>query len=174
MYAFRNPGGNPHRKAALLFRQSLDNDAVYADAALHGAGLTALQYRSEKGAATGDIELLYDTIDEAPTRFRLEKRGDHITMFVSMHGGPLHPSGTDTRISLNGPFYVGLGVCSHDKDKSETAVFSHVEVRPLTAEASAKPELYSTLQTVTIDPDARPRCRCLHRARALRSTELDA
>jgi len=43
---------NPHRKAILIFRQTLDADAVYADAALHGIGLTALQSRAAKGAET--------------------------------------------------------------------------------------------------------------------------
>jgi TolB protein len=36
---------DPHRKALLMFRQSLDAHGVYADAAQHGSGLTALQYR---------------------------------------------------------------------------------------------------------------------------------
>src|SRR5574341_1707877 len=40
-------GGNPHRKACLLIRQSLDADSPYADAALHGNGLASLQYREE-------------------------------------------------------------------------------------------------------------------------------
>ena len=35
---FSGKGVDPHRKACLLFRQSLDADAVYADAALHGDG----------------------------------------------------------------------------------------------------------------------------------------
>ena len=48
---------NPHRKALLMFRQSLDTDGVYADAAQHGSGLTALQYRLAVGATTQDIEL---------------------------------------------------------------------------------------------------------------------
>lgn len=156
--AFPHPGGNPHRKAALLIRQSLDTDSVYADAALHGVGLTALQFRPEKGAATADVELDFDKISDAPTRLRIEKRGDYFTMFLSYHGEPMHPSGANTRLHLDGPFYVGLGVCSHDKDVSETAVFSHVVIEPLTAstaETTAKPDLYSTLQTITLDPNAR-------------------
>ena len=44
-------GGDPHRKAVLLVRQSLDPDAAYADAALHGDGLTSLQYRETQGGA---------------------------------------------------------------------------------------------------------------------------
>src|SRR5580704_13013739 len=43
--AFVGPGKNEHRKAVLMIRQSLDADSVYADLALHGTGLTSLQYR---------------------------------------------------------------------------------------------------------------------------------
>src|SRR5687767_1101284 len=41
-------GGDPHPKAVLMIRQSLDEDAAYVDAAVHGDGLTSLQYRDEK------------------------------------------------------------------------------------------------------------------------------
>ena len=154
--SFPHPGGNPHRKAALLIRQSLDTDAVYADAALHGAGLTALQFRPQIAAATADIELNFDKIADAPTRLRIEKRGDHISMFLSFHGEPLHPAGASTRVHLEGPFYIGLGVCSHDKDVSETAVFSNVTIKPLPFSTTAtEPVLYSTLQALSLDPNAR-------------------
>jgi TolB protein len=150
---FPQPGGNPHRKAALILRQTLDTSSVYADAALHGAGLTALQFRSQAGAVTGSDELNFTTIGDAPTRFRIEKRGDHITMFVSHHGEPLHFSGAAARVHLEGEFYIGLGICAHDKDAVEKVVFSNVEIKPLTADPNAKPELYSTLQTISIDHD---------------------
>ena len=48
-------GGNEHRKAALMIRQDLDADSAYADVAVHGDGLTSLQYRDAKGAAHGGI-----------------------------------------------------------------------------------------------------------------------
>ena len=48
--SFPEPGGNPHRKAVLMIRQSLDAGSVYADVALHGVGLTSLQYRDAQGA----------------------------------------------------------------------------------------------------------------------------
>jgi len=35
-----------------------------------------------------------------------------------------------TRIALREPFYIGFGVCSHDKDVVEKAVFSNVELNP--------------------------------------------
>ena len=36
-------GGNPHRKACLLIRQTLDPDSPYVDAVVHGNGLTSIQ-----------------------------------------------------------------------------------------------------------------------------------
>src|SRR5205814_9416329 len=53
-------------------------------------------------------------------------------------------------VSLEGTFYVGIGLCSHEKDVVEKAVFSNVEVTPLPA-AATEPKLYSTLETITID-----------------------
>src|SRR4051794_4902272 len=41
--AFLGTGTEPHRKACLIVRQSLDADSAYVDAALHGDGLTSLQ-----------------------------------------------------------------------------------------------------------------------------------
>ncbi|HEY2555995.1 MAG TPA: hypothetical protein VGI08_02730, partial [Diaminobutyricibacter sp.] len=42
---FAAAGVDPHRKACLVIRQALEPDAAYADFALHGDGLTSLQYR---------------------------------------------------------------------------------------------------------------------------------
>mgnify|MGYP001136101653 FL=1 len=142
---------DPHRKALLMFRQTLDADGVYADAAQHGSGLTALQYRRARGATTQDIELNISS----PRRLRLEKRGDTITMFLSMGGEPLHQVGASIKLHFDGPFYVGLGVCSHDAKVVEKAVFSNVELKTLTPSASPKLVLYSTLQTIGIGNDSR-------------------
>lgn len=143
---------NPHRKAVLMFRQSLDADGMYADAAQHGSGMMALQYRRTKGETTQDIELN----TEAPRRVRLEKRGDTITMFLSRSGEPLHQTGATIRLHFDGAFYAGIGVCSHNKDVEETATFAHVELKPLTALASASQQVwYSTLQTIGIENDFR-------------------
>ncbi|MFZ0744504.1 MAG: hypothetical protein WAM85_08855 [Terracidiphilus sp.] len=143
---------SPDRKAVLMFRQSLDADGVYADAAQHGSGLTALQYRRLNGATTQDIELNI----ASPHRLRLEKRGDTITMFLSMGDEPLHQVGASIKLHLDGPFYAGIGVCSHNADKAETATFSHVELNPLAEPAAAADlALYSTLQTIGIEDNFR-------------------
>src|SRR6185437_9739808 len=54
--SFPNTAGNPHKKAVLILRQSLDADSPYVDVALHGNGLTALQYRDGKSASTREIQ----------------------------------------------------------------------------------------------------------------------
>ena len=143
---------NPHRKTVLMFRQTLDADGVYADAAQHGSGLTALQYRAARGATTQDIELNI----ASPRRLRLEKRGDTITMFLSMGNEPLHQVGASIKLHLEGPFYAGIGVCSHNKDVVEKATFANVELKAMTHSAApAQLALYSTLQTIGIEDSFR-------------------
>lgn len=137
--------GNNHRKAALLFRQSLNADSVYADVALHGDGLTSLQYRDRNGEDTHEVE----TAVSAPQRVRIEKRGDSVYVYVGDRSGQPQFSGAAMRLDFTGDFYVGLGVCSHDKDVTETAVFSNVDIESLPATAS-KTILWSTLETVKI------------------------
>ncbi len=132
--SFFGLGSNPHRKGVLMIRQTLDADSVYVDAALHGNGLTALQYRDEKGAITKDIE----SADFSTQRMRLEKRGDFFYLYLSGGSADLHPAGASIRIPFKGDFYVGIGVCSHEKNIVETAMFSNVEVSAVAAGAGRR------------------------------------
>lgn len=143
---------DPHRKGMLMLRQSLDAGAVYADVAVHGSGLMALQYRTERGANSQDIELNI----EAPKTVRIEKRGDTITLFLSAHGEPLHQVGASVKLHLQEPFYVGLGAVSHDVDTTDKVEFSHVTLQAAPVLAKDTPlTLYSTLQTVGIEDQFR-------------------
>ena len=81
--AFANSTGDPHKKAVLMMRQSLDADAAYADAAVHGNGLTSLQSREAKGAATHEVQANVT----GPRRVRITKSGDtFFTMSVAGRG----------------------------------------------------------------------------------------
>ena len=143
---------SPHRKALLIFRQSLDADSMYADAAVHGNGETALQYRRDKGDTTQDIA--FDL--GAPRTVRLEKRGDTITLFRQHEGRAAAPGGASVKLHFAEPFYAGLGVCAHQEGAVEKATFSRVGLTPLSAPATPRPmALYSTLQTIAIDNGAR-------------------
>ncbi len=145
--AFPQKGGNQHRKAVLMIRQTLDADSPYVDVALHGDGLTSLQYRDAKGATTREIQ----SNISAPQRLRIEKRGDFMYIFLAAAAGePLRPTGASIKLPLEGSFYVGIGVCSHDKDVVERAVFTNVDFTT-GANSAGTPVLYSTLETVAIE-----------------------
>src|SRR5205085_1780088 len=124
---FIGQGSEDHRKAVLAVRQNLDANAPYADVALHGDGLTALQFRPIAGAETSEVR---STIN-APVRLRIERRGAQFLMSVEKSGQS--DISIPATVSLDGPVYVGIGVCSHDAQVLETAVFSNVRVEELPA-----------------------------------------
>ena len=160
--SFLGKGAQEHRKAVLMVRQSPDADSAYADIALHGNGLTSLQYREEKGAATHEIQ----SDISAPKRLRLVKRGAYFSMWLADENGKFQLASGSTRIALQEPFYVGIGICSHDANVVEKAVFSNVSVEataeaavasgsvsttPSAAAAATKSStLYSALEVITI------------------------
>lgn len=146
-------GGNAHRKAILMFRQSLETDAAYVDAALHGDGLTSLQFREEKGGPTREIQVNL----RAPRRLRLERTGDRIHLLAAMTaGGEFQPTGCSVRVPFSGEFYAGLGVCAHDSQAFERAVFTRVELSPPTGAARL---IRSAVETVPVASGDR---RCVH------------
>ena len=120
---FLGKGAVEHRKAVLMVRQDLTSGAAYADVALHGNGLTSLQYRPTSGEQTAEIR---STVD-GPVHVRIERRGNSFTIYVNKPGEQPTSSGPQT-VTLTDPVYVGLGVCSHDPNVLETAVFSNVRL----------------------------------------------
>ncbi len=72
------------------------------------------------------------------------------SMFLASEEREPKFSGAAVRIAFTEPFYVGIGVCSHNKDVTEKAVFSNVELTALDAAAAGRPVLYSTLETQAI------------------------
>jgi len=142
--------GDNHRKAALMMRQTLEGDAMAASLAMHADGLTSLQFRDAAGTDMREVQ----TNVSAPGKVRIEKRGDFVYAFVVGKDGKLHPSGAATRIQFSGEFYIGLGVCAHNKDAVQTAVFSNVHLEQL-APPKGKLVLLSTLETVPVAGDRR-------------------
>lgn len=140
--------GDPHRKGVLMVRQSLEADAAYADAALHGDGLTSLQYRPERGARTYEIQ----SNVTKPKRLQIEKLGSYVSMSIAGEGEELRPAGGTFRLNLQEPFYIGLGVCAHNDRNLETAIFSKVELKEEKEGEgeAARTNLVSTLETITI------------------------
>ncbi len=139
-------GTDPHRKACLIIRQDLDTSGVYADAVLHGDGLTSLQYRDTQGGMTREIQ----SGVSSPVRLRIEKIGDYLSMSVAQEGETLSASGGSFRMAFEEPFYIGLGVSAHNNDALETAVFSNVVLEAIPAIPDSLKTLESTLETINI------------------------
>jgi TolB protein len=126
-----------------LFKRQGD---TYADAVVHGNGLTSLQYQEERGGPTREIQ----SGVAAPQRIRIEKEGDYVSKSVAGENEALHTAGGSFRIKLSEPFFVGPGVCAHDNNALEKAVFSNVEMTSGRAKAAGEPLLESTLEIVAI------------------------
>lgn len=136
--SFPNPKGYGDRKAVLIIRQSLDDNAMEALAGLHGTGMLQFAQRPQKGARITDSEFRFDgrgrpegaspdsLVAIYPKRIGIEKHGDAIFLYVSVDGEPMHQFGPPITLPFDGPFYIGIGFCSHLPDKVDTAVLSNV------------------------------------------------
>ena len=117
--------GNEHRKAGIMVRQTLDTDATYADVIVHGNGMPALQWRSRAGEDTNPFDLPFDS----PGTFKLKlvRTGIRVFMFMAKDGAELKEI-AHTEVAFTGPVLVGLAVCSHKADASDTVIFSDVSL----------------------------------------------
>jgi TolB protein len=144
---FVSSSNQGHRKACLMFRQSLEAGSAYADVAIHGDGHTSLQFRSDTGGPTRTIQCP----EKTPKRVRLEKRGPYVTLSVAGADGVLAPSGCAIRLSLDGPFYIGLAVCAHDNAAFETGTFSAVELSALPPPSTARTSALEVISLSSLD-----------------------
>ena len=117
-------GVDPHRKLGLIVRSTLDADSPYADAAVHGDGLTSLQYRRAKGAITEQVQSAGQGARLRPAR----EEGQHLHHLRR----PLRRSPDREPRSRTSPLgdevYVGLFLCSHNPSVVEKAVFRDVRI----------------------------------------------
>ncbi len=110
-----------HRKMGWIIRTSLDTDSAYADVAVHGDGLTSLQFRRTKGGKTEQVE----SNIKSPDVIRLSRKGNIITMAVAKDGDVLQTA-ESIELDLGAEVDVGLFICSHNADVLEKGVFSNV------------------------------------------------
>ena len=119
---FPDTAGYGDRKAVVIIRQSLDDDSKEIMVALHGAGLMHLAWRPETNQSLKEVRVH----EKGAQRIGIEKRGDAFAIFVSMSGEPMHQLGDPVQLHFDGPFYVGIGFCSHLPDKVDTGILSNV------------------------------------------------
>lgn len=127
--------GEDHRKAGIMIRQSLDTDSPYADIVIHGNGMPGIQWRNTKSDITNAMDFPFD----APAKYKLKlvRQGSAVTVSIARDDAPLKELG-HTQVQLGNPILVGLAVCSHNAEASDTVIFSDVSVEQLAAPAGKK------------------------------------
>ncbi len=120
---FEGKGVEPHRKMGIMIREKLDSGARYADAVVHGEGLTSLQFRPGENEDTQTIAAK----DKAPEVIQLERKGDTVIMRTAKKGEAFVETGR-IRMVFSDAVYVGLFMCSHNPDVIEKGVFSNVRM----------------------------------------------
>jgi TolB protein len=143
-------GKNPHRKAGWMIRQDLAADSPYADAVLHGNGLTCLQFRKTKGGQTEEIQ----SPASRPAFVRLERHGPVFSLYTSEEGKIFQLAGSIS-VALEDPVYVGLFVCSHDDTTTETGIFSKVEMKSLGTYKMEDRTIESSLEIISVETGQR-------------------
>lgn len=119
---FIGKGVDPHRKTGLMIRKNLQPNSAYADVAIHGDGLSSLQYRTSDGNITEEIK----SVQAHFNIVQLEKEGNTITVKAAHTGEPLQLVGKVDIEYGAGEFYVGLYGCSHNPDVVEEFVLTNV------------------------------------------------
>ncbi|KAA6319726.1 hypothetical protein EZS27_030410 [termite gut metagenome] len=118
----KKENSNGHRKLGLQIRETLDADSPYADIAIHGDGLTSLQYRLTKGGDTQHIK----SDNQTPAQIQIERKGNIIIARTDSNITSIRAKDGEVEIQLPAKCYVGLFICSHEDYISETAYFSGV------------------------------------------------
>ena len=116
-------GVDPHRKIGWMARAALTPDAPHVSAAVHGDGLTSLQFRRTAGAETEENRAAITHADV----IQLERRGNTFTMRVATFGEPFQTREV-TDVALGDDLYVGLFLSAHNKDVVEKATFADVRL----------------------------------------------
>lgn len=120
---FLGEGVEQHRKIGLIIRNSDKEDAIYIDGAVHGDGLTSLQYRGKIGAET----LEKSTDIKTPGFVQLERIGNKFIFRISKENRPMQEVGR-VNLKMGSSVLAGMFVCSHNVDVLEKAQFWNVRI----------------------------------------------
>jgi TolB protein len=120
--------GNPHRKAVIMLRKSLETDSPFVHLAIHGDGMPSVQFRNIKADNTNTVD--FPVEGPGTWTLKLTRQSSNITVWVAKDGAPLRELG-QTVNQLGSPVLVGLGVSSHSQEATNTVLFSEVLVEKL-------------------------------------------
>jgi len=119
---FIGKGTDPHRKIGVIARNELTANSPYADACVHGDGLTSLQSRHADTAQTTQVILA----SNAAVNIELQRIGNTFTFSAATPGENYKTAIKE--LVLNEEVYAGLFICSHNENVVEQAVFSNVRI----------------------------------------------
>jgi len=122
---FEGKGVDPHRKIGVMIRETLTGESKYADIAIHGDGLTSLQYRPVSGEQTLEV-----VGPKGGDYITIERIGNKIRMKTATGVKPEQVTG-EVELTFPKSCYVGLFIGSHNTDVLETAYFTNVEFKEL-------------------------------------------
>ncbi|MET0497455.1 MAG: biopolymer transporter TolR [Steroidobacteraceae bacterium] len=120
---FLGTGVDPHRKAGWIVRSSLDADSPYVSTAIHGDGLTSLQFRRTKAAITAQTE----SPSKGSDVIQLERRGNTYIFSAARYGDP-YSTVQIADFDIGAEPYIGLFLCAHNPGVIEQAVFRNVRI----------------------------------------------
>jgi Tol biopolymer transport system component len=127
---FLGEGVDVHRKIGLIIRNSTEENTFYMDGAIHGDGLTSLQYRENIGGET----LEKSTEINAPNFVQIERKGDEFIFRISKDNQPLIEVGK-VKLKIESSVLAGMFISSHNIDVIEKARFWNVRLEKPAAES---------------------------------------
>jgi len=116
-------GVNPHRKSGWMIRTSLDTSAAMVCLTVHGDGLTCFQFRRNANSSIEEIKIPVVNADI----LQLERRGRSYFISVAKIGNSFWTVEVPD-FDFPEELFVGLFICSHDKNTIEQATFSNTRI----------------------------------------------
>ena len=120
--SFIGKGVEEHRKLGWMIRSSPDSTSACVSVAVHGDGLTSLQYRKANNDSMQEVKSSLTKADV----IQLEKKGNEYIMSVA-HNGDVFATDS-VEVDLGNDVYAGLFVCAHNNSVTEKADFYNVRI----------------------------------------------
>ena len=120
-FKFIGEGKDPHRKTGIMVRKSSSEGAAHFTAALHGDGLTSMQWRSKAGEEMKDPDNEFKALKTGYEILQVEKRDSLFIMRGAHFGEPLQEIGSKVLSELSGEVLLGIIMSAHDESVIEKA-----------------------------------------------------
>jgi beta-glucanase (GH16 family) len=118
---------NPWAKAGVMFRDSSDASAAFADVVVTPGNGVAFQWRTTAGGPPTNVNV---TGLSAPLWVQLARSGNDFSAYYSTDGVQWTQLGATQTIAMNSTTLAGLAVTAHNNGTLSTATFTHVSLLP--------------------------------------------